>query len=927
MAQISYGTITVTDVTDGANANIWTTTVAPATPNYTFTISNLTGSNNAPRVGDIILYGVYRYTITIVNSTTVVAGNRQSLQGASGAPGGKWYTGTSITGTSTSPTIFSGSGISNAVVGDMYLNTSTDNVYQCTVEGNASTAKWIYTGNIKGNPGNQGRSVTKVETEYYRKNSGGSAPTSSTAGSTTVPEYIEGCTYYTRTVTYFDSGDPDRGAWVEDTTKTNEIKNAYDAWIAAGAAELKVAKIVNNSEGVAITSGVNGGAVTPGTPSTYGYNTMLAPNYLGLRYNAINLAKLTTTETTPALEFYIPTVTGGGVPTQGKVGLSITATALTFYNPTDSSNTRIPQLIIGTNGAIQSGNYSYTEGQIFSSTGTKIDLINGTIYSPYFRILTSTLGTNQPGAYIKGDVIAQTGRFGNSDNNYWLIDTYYDANEQEYYSSLRGIGKSFIQLGSTNTWTLGTSRINSSWRYISTEASGVTNPFLLRYKRFGTTSNDKYYDYGMNIPTILNTSDQKANRIADKFLYIRTANYVSDNNLSNLELDSSWTYPFYVDSQGNVRATAFYVGSSDTPIGGGAGTVAERLTQGYGSASQPIYFNSSGVPTNTTYTLNAAGAKGVVTDLANNTASTDLPTAAAVASYVTSRGYITSYTDNKVQTSQANTTKIYLAGTSTTGTSTGTLSFDSNVYLTTTAGTLHATTFEGDLSGTASRAIADSDGNTIKTTYLKLSGGNVTGAVTFGSSVSIDELTAGDLVVNGNASFTNNIQANTINGVAVGTSPKFTDSEVSTLTLASGSTAGTALTYGGKFTLTVGSKTVSFTMPSSDNANYYHKTGSWNGLTYTAAKVGSPDDLVFTIPTGATNSTVAIGNHTHGNITSGGDITATAPTIVSGDQIIINDDSASKITNGPTFDGSTTTTALTPKGTWEAFSLVQIVRW
>ena len=60
-------------------------------------------------------------------------------------------------------------------------------------------------------------------------------------------------------------------------------------------------------------------------------------------------------------------------------------------------------------------------------------------------------------------------------------------------------------------------------------------------------------------------------------------------------------------------------------------------------------------------------------------------------------------------------------------------------------------------------------------------------------------------------------------------------------------------------------------------------------------------------------------SHAHGNITSGGDITATAPTIASGDQLIINDNSESKVTNGPTFDGSTTTKALTQKGTWETF--------
>ena len=78
---------------------------------------------------------------------------------------------------------------------------------------------------------------------------------------------------------------------------------------------------------------------------------------------------------------------------------------------------------------------------------------------------------------------------------------------------------------------------------------------------------------------------------------------------------------------------------------------------------------------------------------------------------------------------------------------------------------------------------------------------------------------------------TGNLQATQLNGVTIGTSPKFTDT------------------------------------------NYYHKTGTWSALTYTAGKVGSPDDLVFTIPTGTTASTVAIGNHTHsyaGSSTVGG---------------------------------------------------------
>ena len=111
---------------------------------------------------------------------------------------------------------------------------------------------------------------------------------------------------------------------------------------------------------------------------------------------------------------------------------------------------------------------------------------------------------------------------------------------------------------------------------------------------------------------------------------------------------------------------------------------------------------------------------------------------------------------------------------------------------------------------------------------LQLTGGQVTGPVTFGDAITVDEATIGDLVVNGSASFTNNIQANTINGVAVGSSPKFTDTntEVSTLTLAAGSIAGTSLTSGGKFTLTAGSKTVSFTMPTIPTIPSNNITGS-----------------------------------------------------------------------------------------------------
>ena len=59
--------------------------------------------------------------------------------------------------------------------------------------------------------------------------------------------------------------------------------------------------------------------------------------------------------------------------------------------------------------------------------------------------------------------------------------------------------------------------------------------------------------------------------------------------------------------------------------------------------------------------------------------------------------------------------------------------------------------------------------------YAQLSGASFTGPVEFGDSVTADTISTGGLVVSGDAVFTNNLAANTINGVTVGSNPKFTD--------------------------------------------------------------------------------------------------------------------------------------------------------
>lgn len=70
--------------------------------------------------------------------------------------GNKWYTGTAVTGTSSTPSSFPGSGIASARAGDLYLNTSTANVYVCTTPGVPSVALWAYRSNLKGSQGDEG---------------------------------------------------------------------------------------------------------------------------------------------------------------------------------------------------------------------------------------------------------------------------------------------------------------------------------------------------------------------------------------------------------------------------------------------------------------------------------------------------------------------------------------------------------------------------------------------------------------------------------------------------------------------------------------------------------------------------------------------------------------------------------------------------
>lgn len=157
--------------------------------------------------------------------------------------GSKWYSGTAITGTSTTATVFSGTGITSAVVGDMYLNTTTFNTYRCTVPGAANVAKWVYVNNIKGGTGSTGKGVSAIVAEYYLSTS--DSQQSGGSWSTTPQAYVTGRYYWRRDkVTWTDSTTTYTSA-VLDNALTSSNSTAASAKTTAENAKSTVEEFVN----------------------------------------------------------------------------------------------------------------------------------------------------------------------------------------------------------------------------------------------------------------------------------------------------------------------------------------------------------------------------------------------------------------------------------------------------------------------------------------------------------------------------------------------------------------------------------------------------------------------------------------------------------------------------------------------------------
>lgn len=437
--------------------------------------------------------------------------------------------------------------------------------------------------------------------------------------------------------------------------------------------------------------------------------------------------------------------------------------------------------------AIKSSNYAAGTAP-YSLTGTFLDLSNGNIFTPNFGVNNDSTDNINNGAYIKGTIQAYDGKIGSNNNNYWYIGNYFDYNQGQS-AMIRSHGTAAIQLGDNGTWRLSTNRIHTAWNDDSTSGEA----FRLHYPTYG----GKYWDSGLHVPA----------SATDKLLYIRNAaTTVSLENLQNDINDNSggnyWNYQFYLTNDGSLYAKNIYImddNGGTVQIGGtdgvyllkSGGTISGNLEITGTLKMQGNFLNRSG------------SAITLQTNLASISAAT-----------------LTGNSTSPINLGVTGTLPVANGGTGNTNYTSGGIVYVSNTspktLLSNAAGTSGQLLASGGSGvptwvnassltvAAATKATQDGNGKVIATTYLPLTGGNMTGPVSFGDSVSVDDLNAGTLVVTGNASFANNIQANTINGVAVGSSPKFTDT-VTTVTISGNGNAVTAITAsGGQLTVTKG---------------------------------------------------------------------------------------------------------------------------
>ena len=421
MAQVSYGTITITDTNDieeifslyGGSNDVNTS------PTYSY--AAVTDGTTWKRNVTAITNYKYIWQITAITKTgiTVDSSNWQQFYGApiritgeegddarniiavtpyyylsssnSSQTGGNWSTspqaypstGVYYYWTKTITTYDSGSPLESTPVLDMFLtNAAKDARDANTTAALANSIAQHANEDAQGAMSQAASNVNEVKRIWYAQAAATPVPAAPTTGITTStthdawsitkPAANESYQYYF----YCDQTKTGGGvySWSEVILDTSTLSQYQ-----IGAMSAKVRNYWWDSAGAHIAGGTStSGEISATSPtSSYGYNTLTGLTGISFKYNDAKVVDLNST--TPSLDFYQPPTISGSTVTQGKKTMMLSANALRFYDPSDGTT---EQAKLDTNGLVLSkggikAGTSRTNDFIYLSSANFADTISG----------------------------------------------------------------------------------------------------------------------------------------------------------------------------------------------------------------------------------------------------------------------------------------------------------------------------------------------------------------------------------------------------------------------------------------------------------------------------------------------------------------------------------------------------------------------